>query len=99
MLRSILAGIAERLDGVIERRFLGRPVELQPVKAREFQAMCERDACRAELYRVLTNWLSSCEEDGEKEIFCDFLYDSLPHPYRNYISEYCKSHGIFAHWL
>ena len=98
MLRGILAGIDERLDGVIERRFLGKPVELQPVKVREFEAMCERGASERELYRKLSFWLRSCEEE-EAEIFCDFLYDSLPHPYRNYISEYCKSHGIFAHWL
>ena len=99
MLRSILAGIDERLDGVIERRFLGKPVEYQAVKATVFEGMCERGVSEDELYRVLKNWLSPCEEDEEKEVFCDFLYDSLPRPYRNYISNYCKSHGIFAHWL
>ena len=98
MLRGILAGIDERLDGVIERRFLGKPVELQPVKVRKFEAMCERDACRAELYRVLTNWLYHCNKN-EAEEFCSFLYNSLPSWCGKYISNYCKSHKIRVYWL
>jgi len=98
MLRVILAEIDERLDCVIERRFLGTPVELQPVKVRKFQAMCEQGASENELYKKLSFWLSSCDED-EAEEFCSFLYNSLPSWCGKYISNYCRSHRIRVYWL